>query len=752
MQACVICGIGHCANRCSRTRLSSPVELWHTPENSSAGTNCGEQTATFQVTVLDVAKDLILAGGEQPKIVAVSISDARIPPEREAQFVPTWRPGAKGEPEAFAITIKPPLERVGTYSVVLNLLPISRPRAPRQTVQLIASAAKLDVPPKLLVERTIRWPVETDVRSTPLVVFETERVAGIRALTLTAVPFAIGTEPIPDLVIRKVGGPQSPAANTTAPAPASSNPGNAPTFEVNAGDQATLAYVVSGNLPLGTAMGSVRMTAPEQEKAVTIPVEIRSRSSLAYLFLAIVLGLTLSWFVKFLLQQLLEWNRARLAAGTLLANVEKDRTAYPDQPFRDAVKQPMEDLSRSTGDADIQAIETSRAALDTAWRAARQDLETRRMALRTQADGWGKIISLSWELPPRVRVHLETARNALPQAMAHDAQGDVARAKASLDGAQAAAAEGIHRAAREWQRAERAFFDRLAAGGPGMSNSILSPLKIASDHWRGQYAEIDPTPTRNPEQVEPRLRQVMGEYVASRENLEEVRRRLQREHDEVAKALTGIDSALVTKVQESLDALSADLASAADDPEAADANLPALREALQESWRNAFAAAAPGNKAVQDAVAQRDFSEAADLVGGGAPLLSTALPASILDLFAVRVAPPPRAAGAVAQMASMDPAGPYAVLLRESKRGIMRAKFWQSFFTGVLFIGWATSTYGATFDGTWGGTRDHLFLGVRRRRRPRCAAGSVQGRGPGLSRLLFLGPAAVVSGAIRARR
>jgi hypothetical protein len=250
----------------------------------------------------------------------------------------------------------------------------------------------------------------------------------------------------------------------------------------------------------------------------------------------------------------------------------------------------------------------------------------------------------------------------------------------------------------------------LLAASAGFSDAVLLPLKTASDTWRSHYGEIEPAPTQDPDQVQPLLRLIMGEFVTAREQLEDVGSRLDREYEEVARELNAmaIDPSFTAKIREQLDRAKEALARAVDEPEDGEASLDSLLAALHQSGSAAFEAAKPGDRTVQGLVAKRDFRGAADQLGG-APLLGGTPFGSIAEMLGVRFASAPRASGVFIEGAGLDAADPYTTLLLESESSIRRAKLLQTIIVGGMFLVWAMTTSSATFDGTVAGLLTAFF-------------------------------------------
>src|SRR6185369_3404282 len=319
--------------------------------------DCAPQRAMFPVSVLPKAGSLALTDKDAPLVIGVSTSTTRIQ-QLEDRFHASWQP-VTGEPQWIVLTINPPLRDPGTYDVVLNLFPTRRPQAPRKTVKLIVAPAVLQVPEKLLVHRTLRWPLKETIESTPLLVYETGRAAAIERLRFMTMPFANGNEPVEG----SVEGTVAKAASKT------------PSPDVPAGESARVTIMPKGDFPLGLSSGAVLIAASELAAPIKIPIDVRSEITPVYLAVSIVAGLILSWWVKVVLQKRLQVNQARAAAATLLTLVDADRSSYRDSIFLEAIEQSRTALLAATAADDAAAIEKARADLDTKWRDARKSLE-----------------------------------------------------------------------------------------------------------------------------------------------------------------------------------------------------------------------------------------------------------------------------------------------------------------------------------------------------------------------------------------
>ena len=301
--------------------------------------SCAQQEVRLAVTVLAGAPPTLkITKADRPRILGVSTSGAAIP-DLESRFKADWDP-PEGIPQHLVLTIAPVPRAPATYTLLLNLLPKVWPKAPPEKIELVASAATLQGPEKLFVNRTHWLFDDADTTMTPLVVSETGRLAGIAALSLASMPFThdneyvAGTIVVDEEQIKKQKAEQEQKRQAEQQQNKTATDKNAWQMQIDSGMPATIPYRMSGGFPLGLSTGQVRLFADEMTAPLAIPVEVRSELGWTYLLGAILVGLVLSWWVKVVLQGRLQRSKARAAAATLQTNVRRELSAFPDADFR----------------------------------------------------------------------------------------------------------------------------------------------------------------------------------------------------------------------------------------------------------------------------------------------------------------------------------------------------------------------------------------------------------------------------------
>lgn len=296
---------------------------------------------------------------ENPKIVEVSFGNVR-DTSLLAEFTPTWELNKSGTPGALLIGVSDKIRKAGNYDLILSLQPETAPSAPRLKLEIVHPAGKLELPEKLLVDRTDYWPFYTTVDKMRLDVRESTAASEVLDVSLQPRASTQGS----DLVTGQLD------VDTTSPAP-SINPSGSNTQSagatlqpfVAAGKTRQLNYELSGQFPLGVVTGSVRFFAPELTDLATLNFEVHSKLTKVYLLIAIMLGLFLSWFLKVYLHNRIELAEGISKAASLLDRVQTDWNGHHDNPFRDSLTPPITTLNHAIEGHDAAAIATAMTRL-----------------------------------------------------------------------------------------------------------------------------------------------------------------------------------------------------------------------------------------------------------------------------------------------------------------------------------------------------------------------------------------------------
>jgi hypothetical protein len=367
------------------------------------------------------------APDDRPRVLELSFGNLR-DPGLEGALAASWELAPDGTPLALQLELKDAVRRPGTYRAVLAPLPKSRPDE-RVEFQINLVPAKLGLPEKLIVSRTLWWPLAPDELKPPLIIREDSRTTRLSALQISRLTASVGA------VTTSTG--LTPAAEPLAVAP---------------GRQVDVPYSLDRGLPLGTITGKLRLSAPELADAATLDYEIRTRLSGAYIPVVIAIGFLLGWLVRKYLAGLIRLGEVRGSAARLLSPVATSLAERPDATFQAAVKPAWQSLAEARAGHNPDAIVAATTELDQKWRAALTDFTQRQVAAVALLDELRALAAPPLPLPASAAGLLPPARDAAQRARAALDRNDVVTASAELQ-ALATLAQDLHRTALDWQDA-----------------------------------------------------------------------------------------------------------------------------------------------------------------------------------------------------------------------------------------------------------------------------------------------------------
>ncbi len=661
---------------------------------------CSPRQTRFAVTPVGDFKVARQEQAEQPAVVEASLGNLRdggLPPLFQAK----WELAADGTPLALVIAVDPRVQKPGTYTAILNLQPNSRPRAPRLTVQLVQAAAKLEVPDKLVVTRTVYWPFWVHVDRMALDVREASGVADLTGVHVQARPSSVGTEPITGQLV---------VGTVAAAAPAGRS------FDLPSGGQARLPYALSGDFPLGTATGALRFFAPQLTESVTLNVEIRSGLTRLYVLLAIVLGVLVSWFIKVYLQTAIEVGESRVKADALLDHVQADLNKYDDPPFHEALAPPLRDLLTALEGNDAKDIGDKTTALDAAWRDALQKFAARRVEAQKSLDELRAVVEPSWRVPNRALAILASGKHESERIGVLLAANSAQQAREAAMDVQAALGRDLRDTALDWQHRMGQYLRQLADAQAGIPIEVTAQFKDVLDKTPPELGRITPqTPIAGSAAVLQLVQDWASEFRSGRDLLEQLARRLEQAWTELDKTLAPNRATLrspesIGMLRNELRRFGLTIEAAAADPEHVERVLQAALEALQAAWRDAIVKqlAAPPDQGLEALLTAREFvkaiQQAMQRTPSGEVFLkdqdaaagdTTRWPAGTMPRTESSLTVLPAAAYALVMP------GPLSRLRAESRRRVRIAKGWQSVLIGVLMVVWAFGSYSQSYHGTW---------------------------------------------------
>lgn len=673
---------------------------------------CSPRDIRFAVTPKSGFK---VGKSENPKVVEVSFGNLRdqswVP-----LFVPHWElsSSSAGAPVALIIHVDDRIRKAGNYDVLLNLKPASMPAAPRLKIQIIHPASKLEFPEKLIVNRTVRWPLSTDEDKMRLDVREASGASGITEVT--AVPHAsmLGTELVTGQIVLK-----------------DLNSGGSASKFIAEGQTRQLAYDLSGDFPLGTVAGSIRFLAPELTDPVTLSFEVRSRLTKVYILVAIILGLLISWLLKVYLHNLVALGEARSKGSPLLDRVREDLASHPDAAFQEALTPAATNLNNALTGADAAMIAQRTTELDQAWRAALAAFATHRQDAQTALDELRGVVESGWMVPPSVLISLAHAKQApagdldTPHIQEQIAGSDPSGALTRIAELRRHLAGELRTAGTEWHDGVQLYLQSLATAQAGLPDQVVTQFATALTNSTQRLNCMNPA-LLVPDPAAPVLIQFLrdceSEYRAARELLKELRMRLMQEWTAFATALNLADDDVAADLKTELEALGTSIEAGASNPVLGGKELPGRLRNLQEAWSQVVERLIEHipdkqRENIRDLVQRRDFVGAAKQAAAAIaahenvvlgdeqvqaqgplswPQLTGLLPGSPLTLLS--------SAPWTLRIPNALPGLHFRSLGR-----IFTAKGVQTLLVGFLFTVWAYNSYSHNYTGTWSELTGYFF-------------------------------------------
>jgi len=567
----------------------APVKL----DNGNTIQLCGAcSSRTIRVAV--TATNFAIEKGERPEVLEVSSGNVREKAWKE-WFTASWEVAAGGVPVALTVTVSDNLRKAGTYDVVILL----RQKLPRLKLQIVQAAAQLDVPEKLLIERTQNFPgICCDVVLPPLSVREStgaSRVSDIRFFSKQPVQGSSGV---------------SGSLISTDP-----------NVAVEAGEPKTITYGLQGDFPRGTVNGSLKIVAPQLAQPVALLYEVRTKLHDAWVLFAIAFGLGLGYLVRIRLQRRIQLAQARAQADDIASQVA-DHLADYDATVKAEVHDAHSNLIAAATGSDTAAITSSADALREKWKASLEKFQQRRNDAGKLARDLDELLLAPRTVPAQVGASLAKARGSAALANSLLGQHKADEALATLNSAYQVLAQELRNAGLSWQNSAQGLQRLLAepetAGGiPAVVQSQFAAL------LKNSPPELDRIKNDPIKPEIPLIKQALEDLSTELRSFAEVllQFKLRGETEWALFESTWIASATKLPDRDKLEALRREFSQLLSEVSAAAADPAALREALpkrlgnlQQSWETGIVSQLPPNHAnlkdVRDLVVARKFVDA----------------------------------------------------------------------------------------------------------------------------------------------
>ena len=631
-------------------------------------------------------------GWEQPAVIECALGAVR-DSTLAAEFQPRWEVAGDGRPQAVLIAVGNGIVKAGDYDLIISLQPRTQPGAERLKLKIQQPAGDLELPEKLLVRRVERWPFAAIEERTRLDLRETTGNTALSSLQVDSLQASAGALPVTGML--RVELPARDPARLAA------------------GDQwKDVPYQLSGGFPLGTVTGKLRFQSPELSAPKLVPFEVQSGLTPAWLFLAILLGVGLSYFLKIVLQRSIEMRQARSETMALMESVNSDLDSATDRLYQEKLAALLDALQDKLDTGTAAEIEAQRKLAVDAAKAATTDLNERLQQQRAALAAWRQAVIGTAPAPPAVESVLATLRKAVETAAAKLDQQDAAQAGIELRYAQEHAGPQLLTSARDWASEAEGFLRELCAAPAGLPAPAVADMVAEIEKHPPDFEKLAAMVRVNgPEDVAKVADAAAVAFHAVADVLEQFGRRLEREWTDVETSLGSVRESLpqpeqIDSLKRSYLGFALGLERTAADPGAARGALQADLVGLQAAWTQAFAAQLPSNNANLTALlGSREFAKAAEEI-------ATVLSGSRLlgGETEVAAAPPARRASMVARGAVVLVGGEGGLvssraglrrLFIQERQALENARELQSLFVFLLLAMWLWVSSSEKFTGTW---------------------------------------------------
>jgi hypothetical protein len=297
----------------------------------------------------------------------------------------------------------------GIYNLLLRLKDSSdlRTELQRLTITITVKAAVVTTPATVIINRLDPGPgIPYEITKTPLNFWETGgnafvKPAAVRQLRLVD---AQG-QPVPGKLVFK------------------------DSTEIPAGEDSLFAYELYGDFPLGKVTGTFQLVGPQLTTPVPVTFEITTKKGWLWLVLAILIGLSVGYLFRTLLQNTINRNLAKLKIAELMRYISEVRIKWPDDNFVGEADDIIVRLNTALRETDPGKITAAVNNEETILRTAVEKL------IREQGEAQNKLAELeglirpgTWSLPHIFEDILDGARMILQNAIRLNAIGNVSSA------------------------------------------------------------------------------------------------------------------------------------------------------------------------------------------------------------------------------------------------------------------------------------------------------------------------------------
>ncbi|WPB77361.1 hypothetical protein KYC5002_51325 [Archangium violaceum] len=370
--------------------------------------------------------------GQKP--IDVGLGDWHDNSLREA-FTATLSESAPGQHPGISLEVQlAKLPQPGTYDVQLSL----RQGQEQQflKLQVLVPEARLRAQATPLVERVIG--LLNGVEDTPGLFTLSETSGRSRVTNLSIQPVTAATSGDTTLT----GNLRFDTAPGTPPVPVVIPPGGS----------ADIRYTVSGDFPVGTAKGTVELLSPQLQTPLTVTYEVRTRRTVLWVPLLLVLGLLTGYLLRTWLKYQVELNEKRVAAEALRLKLEEERRLRPDPLYLASLAEVDAPLAQLQT-LDVKGLSEQLPQVEQRFEAARAEFDKRQTEARARLAEAEQLLSVAWSLPPSTQEAMGRGREALGASRKLLESNSVAAADQQLKSQLASLAQELREKLRTWRGA-----------------------------------------------------------------------------------------------------------------------------------------------------------------------------------------------------------------------------------------------------------------------------------------------------------
>lgn len=488
------------------------------------------------------------------------------------------------------LTLNDSIRMPGSYEAILAPFPVSRP-AERLSLQIIIPPAKLDVPSKLVVSRTVGLPGRATIVAPDLDVRETNPWTMVKNLEVTSIASFAGLAPI--------------SAHIQA---------NPSCIRIEAGKSTTIGYNLDGDFPLGVVSGKLQFSATELADPITLDYEVQSRLSSLYIPIIIVSGFLLGYLVRVCLANVIAVGTAVEQGNDLLKQVNDSTRIHPDSLFLSQFEDAQKNLEQALNKRRKDAKEILRLVplLEAAWRQALTDFAKREANV---VSAYGELQNLTvpaQNIPGCVAPLFDELRLASVDAKKEIEQKNVSDAQSLIDAAKNTFAEKIQASAIGWQQDISLLCDGIVNSKMGLAAAVVSQFQEEVKSI-GSLNQLKPSPVKTSlDDIRALLQTFQTEYLEIRALMAGLSQRLEGEWTQIQGEIRGRREKFnpaFDQLQKQYAEFRTDLENAVNDPKPFVDSLNNRLLQMQDSWRVGLLEQAPKDKqmGIESFLNARDF-------------------------------------------------------------------------------------------------------------------------------------------------